>query len=119
MIISNEKDVKVCNISAPGYANIVGKVLVSPETGWDDYVMRQFEVGEGGYSGRHTHSYPHIVYTLGGEGTLFLDGKEYPLEAGSFCFIPSDKLHQLLNKGKDKLKFICIVPKEGHVGFDE
>ncbi|MBK5239646.1 cupin domain-containing protein [Clostridium sp.] len=119
MIVSNEKYVKVSQISAPGYANIVGKVLVSSETGWDDYVMRVFQVSENGYSGRHSHDYPHIVYTLEGTGTLFLDGKDYPIESGSFTFIPPNKEHQLSNKGKDDLKFICIVPKRGHLGFDD
>lgn len=118
MIVSNEKDVKISEIKAPGYANIVGKVLVSPETGWDNYVMRVFEVGENGHSGRHTHDYPHIVYTLEGTGTLFLDGKDYSIEKGSFTFIPPNKEHQLINKGEDHLKFICIVPERGHIGFD-
>lgn len=119
MIVSHEKDVKVHSISAKGYSNIVGKVLVSQENGWDDYVMRQFEVSENGYSGRHSHDYPHIVYTLEGVGSLFLDGENYPIERGSFTFIPPNKEHQLTNTGKQQLKFICIVPKSGHVGFDD
>lgn len=118
-MVSSEKNCKIHEISAPGYENIVGKVLVSPKEGWEGYVMRVFEVSENGYSGKHSHDYPHIVYILDGKGTLLLDGKEYPLEKESFTFIPPEKEHQLLNCGKDTFKFMCVVPERGHVGFED
>nr|WP_291350258.1 cupin domain-containing protein [Desulfosporosinus sp.] len=95
--------------------NAVKKVLISPAQGWEGYVMREFELGEGGYSPRHTHPWPHIIYILKGKGSLHLDGHDYPVEAGSFAFVPNDKLHQFKNTDSDRFTFICIVPEEGDV----
>lgn len=121
MIASHEKNVKSTVIKAEGYANIRGKVLISAASGWEDYVMRLFEVMEDGYSGDHSHDYPHIVYVLEGKGDLYLEGEKLPIEKGSFAFIANGQRHQLKNSSNkgEVLKFICIVPKEGHLGFDD
>jgi len=44
---------------------------------------------------------------------LHLDGQDYQLEAGSFAYVPSNKLHQFTNTGNGRFAFICIVPEEG------
>ena len=121
MIAAHEKDIISKDLIGEGYRNVKGKVLISAATGWDDYVMRLFEVGQGGYSANHKHNYPHIVYVLDGEGVLEMDGKIYPIQNGSFAFIENNIQHQLRNTGKngEVLKFTCIVPKEGHLGFPE
>jgi len=108
MIASNEKNVKAVELVNEAYKNVKGKVLVSPETGWDDYVMRLFELGEGGYSADHSHDFPHIVYVLEGEGFLYLQEEKIPVESGSFAFIPNNKRHQLVNarENGDSLRFI-------------
>jgi quercetin dioxygenase-like cupin family protein len=36
------------------------------------------------------------------------------VEAGSYAYVPADKLHQFRNAGDGMFRFICIVPKEGH-----
>ncbi len=120
MIVSNIKNVKGVDVINDAYKNVLGRVLISPETGWEDYVMRMFELGKDGYSADHQHDFPHIVFVLDGIGTLVLDGKEKPIENGSFAYIPNNSQHQLLNKGTgdEKLKFICIVHQEDHVPFE-
>lgn len=90
------------------------KVLVSPENGWDNHVMRVFELEVGGYTPRHSHNWPHINYIIEGEGKLYLNGQENPIKAGSYAYVPANELHQFQNTGESVLKFICIVPTEGH-----
>ncbi|MFZ5945425.1 MAG: cupin domain-containing protein [Bacillota bacterium] len=113
MIISHAKDVQGINYNE----NVLKKVLISPEVGWKDYVMRLFELkpGKDSCSMRHTHEWPHIVYILGGTGKVHLDGTDHEINAGSFSYIPGGKLHQFINTGDDILSFICIVPPEGDV----
>jgi quercetin dioxygenase-like cupin family protein len=113
MIVSHEKDVKGIKIESPQMKEVFKKVLISPEQGWEGYVMRQFELGEGGYTPRHTHAWPHIGYIVKGRGILHLDGKDYEVEEGSFAFVPGDKIHQFTNKGQETFAFLCIVPEEG------
>lgn len=90
------------------------KVAIGPEEGWDDHVMRFFEIEAGGFTPKHTHDWPHINYIIEGEGTLFLEGKENPIKAGSYAYVPANELHQFQNTGDGVLKFICIVPIKGH-----
>jgi len=115
MIVSHAKNVQGINYGGNG--NVLKKVLISPEQGWQDYVMRLFELSPGNNSCslRHSHEWPHIVYIVGGTGIIHLDGTDHEVEAGSFAYIPGGKIHQLINTGKETFSFICIVPPEGDV----
>ncbi len=90
-------------------------VLIGEHEGWLDYVMRLVSVKEGGFTPLHEHPWPHINYMVEGEGILMIDGVEHPVKAGSHAYVPKNTLHQFKNAGKEPFKFICIVPKEGHL----
>lgn len=89
-------------------------VMVSPKEGWDGYVMRTIEVEKDGFTPKHSHPWPHINYIIEGNGSLMIDGKEHPVEAGSYAYVPGDQIHQFRNVGNSTFKFICIVPEIGH-----
>lgn len=115
MVINNEKNLEGMPIDNPEVKNVAMKVLVSPQEGWEDHVMRLFDLSDGGHTPRHVHAWPHINYIIEGNGILYLDGKDHPLEAGSYAFVPAGKEHQFINNSGSLLRFICIVPKEGHL----
>lgn len=115
MIVAHEKDIKALPSASPDAKGAFMKAIVSPKEGWEGYVMRVVELDPEGYSPRHSHDWPHINYCLEGEGVVFIDGKEYELVEGGYAYIPNNKLHQFINKSKDKkMRFICIVPEVGH-----
>jgi quercetin dioxygenase-like cupin family protein len=114
MIIDNEKRLDSTPIDNPEVKNVAMKVLISPKEGWNDHVMRLFELSDGGHTPKHIHPWPQINYILEGCGTLYFDGKDYPIEAGSYAFVPAGTEHQFKNSSGQLLRFICIVPKEGH-----
>ncbi len=114
MIVSNMDQVKEIKVTNPEAKDAFMKVLVGPEEGWSDYVMREFELGVDGFSPKHVHDWPHINYIIAGNGELQVGDKVYGIESGGYAYVPSGELHQFRNIGKDRLKFICIVPKEGH-----
>jgi quercetin dioxygenase-like cupin family protein len=91
------------------------KVLVGKEEGWGDYVMRLLELKKEGYSPFHKHPWPHINFVVEGTGEIEIDGVVFPLEPGSYAYVDSNKMHQFRNIDSETFKFICIVPKEGHV----
>lgn len=93
--------------------NVMKQVLVGPEQGWKGWVMRLFTISGEGYTPRHTHPWPHINYIVSGKGTLFLNGEEYEVQAGSVAYVPDNLEHQFKNAGSDDFTFICIVPEEG------
>jgi quercetin dioxygenase-like cupin family protein len=96
---------------------VVKKILVSPADGWSDHVMRVFELGPGGYTPRHAHDWFHVNYVISGDGSLFLDGVENPVTAGSYAFVPAGAEHQFRNVGEGPFRFICIVPEENDRGY--
>jgi quercetin dioxygenase-like cupin family protein len=115
MIVANEKDIPAMVMESPEVKAAAMKALISPTEGWEGYVMRVVELGEGGYSPKHAHDWPHINYILEGSGSLHINGEDTPIEAGSYAYVPAGSLHQYKNDGSAIFRFICIVPKEGHV----
>ena len=113
MFVSHRDEIPKKELSGEALKHVTKQVLVGSEQGWEDYVMRMFTVKEGGYTPRHDHNWPHILYIVEGEGTLHLDGTDYPVKAGSTAFVPNGKEHQLRHRGGEQFVFICIVPKEG------
>lgn len=114
MIVSHKDKVESIKIDNPMVKDAAMRVAISPKEGWEGHVMRIMELGEGGYTPRHSHPWPHINYVIKGKGSIHIDGQDYPLEAGSFAYVPSGKLHQFSNKGEGNFEFMCIVPEEGH-----
>ena len=113
-MIGKVNDLKNIEFSGPLVRNASMKVLVSPEEGWKDHVMRVVELGIDGYSPKHSHPWQHINYVLEGKGELEIDGKITLISVGSYAYVPENALHQFRNVGQDIFKFICIVPVEGH-----
>ncbi|MCK7487484.1 MAG: cupin domain-containing protein [Bacillus subtilis] len=113
-MIGNIEQLKATPIVHPEAANAAMKVLVGATEGWTDHVMRVVEVAPGGYSPKHSHPWFHVNYILSGEGKLMIDGVETPIQSGSYAYIPGNTIHQFKNVGTSTLRFICIVPKEGH-----
>ncbi|NBG88431.1 cupin domain-containing protein [Isachenkonia alkalipeptolytica] len=114
MAIGDINELEAKKMNHPEVKDATMKVAISPKEGWEDHVMRIMEVEPEGFTPKHNHPWPHINYVIQGNGTLLLDGMENPIKAGSYAFVPAEKLHQFKNTGSDTLKFICIVPVEGH-----
>ena len=114
MMISHKDKIEGQRYEGNGAKGVLRKVLIGATEGWSDYVMRLFEVEVGGHSPKHSHPWPHIVYVLSGAGNLYFDGQNQELKGGSFVYVAENKEHQFINKGSEKLSFICIVPPEGN-----
>ena len=121
MIVSHIDQTKTVTLPDGLYKNVKGQVLISPACGSDEYVLRLFHIAQDGYSANHKHDYPHYVYVLEGEGYVELNQEKLPIKAGSYAFIPNNTQHQLVNTTTtgQPLKFLCMVPVEGHKGFPE
>jgi len=100
-------------LSGDGIESVVKRLLLGPADGWQGWAMRLFELAPGGHTPRHRHPWPHINYVTAGRGTLYVDGVDNAVAAGSFAFVPAGALHQFSNAGDDPFAFLCIVPEEG------
>lgn len=113
MTITHIEQIETRRLEGESLKGCNKQVLIGPEQGWETHVMRRFSIAEGGYTPRHSHSWPHIIYVTAGSGVLFAGGKEHLIHAGSTAFVDPDTIHQFINDGRSTLEFLCIVPTIG------
>ena len=112
MIVKELKDVPFVDLSA--YEGVEKQVVLGPEDGSEEIVLRYFTVAPGGSTPYHIHDWPHLVKIEAGSGvTVDVDGNETPVHAGNFVYVEDNEKHQFRNTGSEPLAFICIVPRRG------
>ncbi len=100
-------------MTGEGVKDVMRRVLISPDEGWEGWVLRLFEIGPGGHTPRHAHDWPHINFVAEGSGELHMDGEDLEIEKGSAAFVPGGVVHQYTNTGDEPLALLCIVPERG------
>jgi quercetin dioxygenase-like cupin family protein len=101
-------------VATPGYTAVTKQVVLGPEDGSREIVLRYFSVAKGGATPHHNHDYPHLVKVEAGQGVAVdVDEKETPLTAGDYVYVDSDEIHHFENTGDQPFEFICIVPIRG------
>lgn len=110
MKLNHFEEIDQKEVSMEGAEGCRVRWLIGSDDGADNFSMRQFEVGVGGYTPRHSHPYEHEVYVLNGEGTVLGNGKEHPIKKGDVIFVQSDEVHQFKNTGETELEFLCLIP---------
>ncbi|MBN2363932.1 cupin domain-containing protein [candidate division WOR-3 bacterium] len=87
-------------------------LLIGSREGNPSMALRVMELEEGGYTPFHEHQWEHINYVLDGEGIIKTEQGDKKLQKGSAVLVPAGEKHQYLNGGKEKFRFICLVPVE-------
>lgn len=112
MIIKKLSDVPFAELK--GFDNVTKRIVIGPDDGSDETVLRYFSLGPGGKSPYHRHDFPHLVRVEAGDGVLTdAEGNEHHLQAGDYVFVNQDETHNFKNAGEKPFDFICIVPKRG------
>jgi quercetin dioxygenase-like cupin family protein len=76
------------------------------------FAMRLFALDPRGNTPKHSHSWEHEVFIVGGDGSVIEGDKKIPVEKEDFILVPKDELHQFI-AGNNGISFICVVPNEG------
>jgi quercetin dioxygenase-like cupin family protein len=112
MIVKNLNQVPFADTR--GYNGVKKQVVIGPQDGSDEIVIRYFSLQPGGNSPFHTHNFPHLVKIEKGSGFVKdANGVEHPLTVGDFVYVKDDEVHQFVNTGDDVFDFICVVPRRG------
>jgi len=112
MIIKNLEAVP-CG-TMPGYDNIRKQIVLGPDDGSNEIILRYFSVEPGGATPHHAHGFPHLVKIEAGNGVVVNDeGLERQVQKGDYVYINDDEIHHFTNTGADAFDFICIVPRRG------
>ena len=89
---------------------VAGRVVVGQDDGATNFCMRVFELLPDGYTPRHQHEWEHEIFFHSGEGEVYANGDWQTVNSGTVAFIPGNELHQIRNRGAQKLVFICLIP---------
>lgn len=57
-------------------------------------VQIRYYTNRGKYSPVHWHSAIELIYILNGNGTIMIEGKDYPVVAGEFLVVDSNRMHE-------------------------
>jgi quercetin dioxygenase-like cupin family protein len=112
MIIKKLDDVP----SAPlqGYDNVKKQIVIGPDDGSLEIVLRYFSLEPGGESPHHSHDFPHLVKIETGNGLVIDEmGNEHQLQGGDYVYIDNNEAHSFRNSGSGPFDFICVVPQRG------
>ncbi len=110
MKVTPHNEISLEDVNIEGAKAVKIRWLVSQKDNAPNFAMRLFEVGVGGFTPYHTHSFEHEVYVVDGEGVFVTEEKEYPFKKGDVLYADPNMKHQFRNAGQTTLKFLCIVP---------
>lgn len=88
------------------------QVLIGPEDGAPNFILRRFTIEPGGRIPAHRHpAIEHEQFVLQGRMVLSLDGEEREVAAGEAVFIPAGVAHEYENRSSEPVEFLCVIPK--------
>jgi len=112
MIIKKLSDVPFTHVE--GYDNVKKQIVIGPDDGSQEIVMRYFSLEPGGMTPHHSHNFPHLVKIEAGTGiAIDTTGNEHQVKEGDYVYINDNETHQFRNTGSKPFTFICIVPQRG------
>jgi quercetin dioxygenase-like cupin family protein len=103
------RDVKP--VPEPDKPGVTKRVVIGPEDGAPNFVMRVFEVEPKATIPIHTHEWEHEIFIHSGKGALLLEDGEKPIEKDNVVFVPPDLPHGFANRGDQPFRLICLIPK--------
>lgn len=85
------------------------RVLVGPQQGDTNFVLRRFTFGAGGGMPYHTNLVEHQQYVLRGRARITIAGEVHEVKADDTLFIPAGVPHSY-EVVDGPFEFICVVP---------
>ena len=98
--IINTEDVK----------GVIKNVLVGPQDGAPNFIIRFFQVPVGESTFNHAHPHEHGIVILHGNARVMIEEEVYDLKPFDSVFISGSYHHQVNNTGETSLGFICVIP---------
>ncbi len=111
MKINNNEEIFAAEVEMEGAMDVKKKVLIGPDDGSDNIIMRHFIIAPGGNTPFHQHNYEHVVKIENNKGIAIDDnGNEYEVKKGQSIFVKPNEKHQFRNPYSEDFEFTCIIP---------
>lgn len=88
----------------------VKRVLVGPDEGANDFIIRYFTIPAGGHSALDQHLHQHGVVVMHGRGRVLLGDQWTEITVGDAVHVEPNEVHQFEALGDQPLGFICVIP---------
>jgi quercetin dioxygenase-like cupin family protein len=111
MIRKNSVILDYPTVSMEGAVGVRMGILLGPDDGAPNFVLRKFILEPGGRTPFHTHAWEHEIYVLKGTGEARHSGGTVPMNPGTVILAEPGELHCFSNTGEGPLEFLCIVPR--------
>lgn len=92
--------------------HVVKHVLVGPEDGAPNFVIRYFHVPVGDNTFYDQHPHEHGIIILHGKAKVQIKDAFYELGPLDAIFISGNDIHQLTNIGETPLGFLCVITRQ-------
>ena len=110
MIIKQNDLITETKVDDKEVKNVLKRILIGPEDGSSNIIMRLFTVLPGGNTPFHSHELEHVVKIEKGKGCVVNEaGEEIIVKSGQSLFITGGEKHQFRNPFNDPFKFICVI----------
>jgi quercetin dioxygenase-like cupin family protein len=111
VIIKKNMDVREDIPEEEGTKDVLRRILIGPDDGSLNIIMRHFKILPGGNTPLHRHNWEHVVKIEKGKGIVVNEaGEEIVISEGESLFIPENEEHQFKNPFSDPFEFLCIIP---------
>lgn len=111
MIIKKEEQIQENSLEEEGVKKVKRRILIGPEDGSANIIMRYFRVLPGGNTPYHEHDFEHVVRIEKGKGVVVnVLQEEIQVAPGQSIFIPEGEKHQFINPYNEPFEFICTIP---------
>ena len=91
---------------------VVKHVLVGPDDGAPNFVIRYFHVPVGDNTFYDQHPHEHGIIILHGKAKVQIKDAFYELGPLDAIFISGNDIHQLTNIGETPLGFLCVITRQ-------
>ena len=111
MKINNNNEIAAAVVTTEGARNVRMKILIGPDDGSENIIMRHFTIAPGGHTPFHQHNYEHVVKVEANRGIAVDDhGNETEIARGQSLYVSPDAMHQFRNPFNEDFEFLCIIP---------
>jgi len=110
MIIKNNTDVPEDSVNEEEVKNVKRRILIGPDDGSHNIIMRHFKVLPEGHAPFHSHEHEHIVKIENGKGIVVNEeGEEIVVSVGQSLLVKGNEKHQFKNSFNEPFEFLCII----------
>jgi len=91
---------------------VIKHILVGPDDGAPNFVIRYFHVPVGDNTFYDQHSHEHGILILHGSAKVQINDDFFELGPLDAIFISGNDVHQLTNIGDEPLGFLCVITRQ-------